>query len=89
MENARLLGKAWTESGIEFFGGTHAPYLWFRCPSGLNSWEFFDHLLKNAGIVGTPGAGFGASGEGFFRFSSFARLEDVLEARERMGKLRL
>lgn len=85
MENARLLGKALTESDIEFWGGTHAPYLWFRCPSGLNSWEFFDHLLKNAGIVGTPGVGFGAAGEGFFRFSSFARREDVLEAIERMA----
>ena len=89
MENARLLGKALTESGIEFFGGTHAPYLWFRCPRGMDSWQFFNFLLENCGIVGTPGAGFGAAGEGFFRFSSFARREDILEAIERMGKLRL
>ena len=89
MGNASLLAEFFEDRGIEFWGGTHAPYLWFRCPSGLNSWEFFDHLLKNAGIVGTPGAGVGASGEEFFRFSSFARREDVLEAIERIGKLRL
>lgn len=87
MENAHLLGKALTESDIEFFGGTHAPYLWFRCPSGLNSWEFFDHLLKNAGIVGTPGVGFGAAGEGFLRFSSFAAREDIIEVATRMARL--
>lgn len=85
MGNASLLAEFFEDRGIEFWGGTHAPYLWFRCPSGLNSWGFFDHLLKNAGIVGTPGAGFGASGEEFFRFSSFARREDVLEAIERMA----
>ena len=85
MENARLLGKALTESDIEFFGGTHAPYLWFRCPRGMDSWKFFNFLLENCGIVGTPGAGFGAEGEGFLRFSSFARREDVLEAIERMA----
>ena len=89
MENARLLGEFLEGRGIEYFGGAHAPYLWLKCPRGMDSWGFFDHLLKNAGVVGTPGAGFGASGEGFFRFSSFAHREDILEAIERMGKLRL
>lgn len=88
MENARLLGEFLEGRGIEYFGGAHAPYLWLKCPRGMDSWEFFDHLLKKAGVVGTPGAGFGASGEGFFRFSSFAHREDVLEAIDRMGKLR-
>lgn len=88
MENAHLLGEFLEGRGIEYFGGTHAPYLWLKCPREMDSWGFFDHLLKNAGVVGTPGAGFGASGEGFFRFSSFARREDITEAIERMGKLR-
>ena len=84
MENARLLGEFLTEQGIEYFGGIHAPYLWFRCPFSMDSWGFFDYLLENFGIVGTPGAGFGAAGEGFFRFSSFAAREDVTEAIERI-----
>lgn len=88
MENAHLLGEFLEGRGIEYFGGAHAPYLWLKCPRGMDSWGFFDHLLKNAGVVGTPGAGFGASGEGFFRFSSFAHREDILEAIDRMEKLR-
>ena len=87
MENARLLGKALKEQEIEFFGGAHAPYLWFRCPRGMDSWRFFDFLLENCGIVGTPGLGFGAAGEGFFRFSSFAAREDIIEAVSRMKNL--
>lgn len=88
MENARLLGEFLERREIEYFGGTHAPYLWLKCPREMDSWGFFDYLLKKAGVVGTPGAGFGASGEGFFRFSSFARREDITEAIERMGELR-
>ncbi|MBQ9978172.1 MAG: LL-diaminopimelate aminotransferase [Clostridia bacterium] len=88
MENAHLLGEFLRGRGIEYFGGAHAPYLWLKCPREMDSWGFFDHLLKKAGVVGTPGVGFGASGEGFFRFSSFARREDITEAIERMGELR-
>ena len=87
MENAHLLGEFLEGRGNEYFGGTHAPYLWLKCPREMDSWGFFDHLLKKAGVVGTPGAGFGASGEGFFRFSSFARREDITEAIERMGRI--
>lgn len=84
MENARILADFLTQKGIFFCGGAHAPYLWAKCPDGLLSWKFFDILLTKFGIVCTPGAGFGRSGEGYFRISSFAKREDVLEAVLRM-----
>jgi len=82
-ENARLISAALEELGLWFTGGRNAPYIWLQCPGGVGSWEFFDYLLQEYGIVGTPGAGFGQQGEGFFRFTAFGRREDVLKAIER------
>ena len=87
MENARLISAALEELGLWFTGGRNAPYIWLQCPGGVGSWEFFDYLLQEYGIVGTPGAGFGQQGEGFFRFTAFGRREDVLKAIERLSKL--
>lgn len=87
MENARLISAALEELGLWFTGGRNAPYIWLQCPGCMGSWEFFDYLLQEYGIVGTPGAGFGQQGEGFFRFTAFGRREDVLKAIERLSKL--
>lgn len=87
MENARIIGEVLKEKGIEFTGGENSPYLWLKCPNGMKSWEFFDFLLQNAQIVGTPGAGFGEAGEGYFRLTSFGSRESTLEAAERLRKL--
>ncbi len=85
MENARILRDALLSSGRMVFGGTDAPYLWTACPGGLSGWDWFDRLLREKGIVCTPGEGFGACGAGYARFSSFADREDVLEAAGRLG----
>jgi len=87
MENARLLADFLNKNGIFFTGGMHAPYLWVRCPEGVSSWQLFDRLLDEARVVCTPGAGFGESGEGFVRLSSFAKREDVKEAITRLSKI--
>jgi LL-diaminopimelate aminotransferase len=71
------------------FGGEHAPYIWLKTPGGLSSWDFFDKLLGEAHLVGTPGAGFGPSGEGYFRLSAFNSRANVEEAIARVGKLSL
>ena len=78
--NAEIIGAALERLGIWYCGGQNAPYLWLRCPNGMDSWGFFDHLLEKTGVVGTPGAGFGANGEGFFRLSSFGSRENVEKA---------
>lgn len=87
LENARIIGEALTEKGIEFTGGECSPYLWLRCPNNMSSWEFFDYLLEKAQIVGTPGAGFGDAGEGYFRLTSFGSRESTLKAVERIRTL--
>lgn len=87
MENARIIGEVLKSKGIEYTGGENSPYLWLKCPGGMSSWEFFDYLLNNAQIVGTPGAGFGDSGEGYFRLTSFGSRESTLEAARRFGAL--
>ncbi|TNF45224.1 MAG: LL-diaminopimelate aminotransferase, partial [Bacteroidetes bacterium] len=87
MENARIMKKSLAESGFEVFGGINAPYIWVKTKNGMKSWEFFDKLLNEANVVGTPGSGFGPAGEGYFRFSAFADRENVLEAMERITKL--
>jgi LL-diaminopimelate aminotransferase len=84
MENARIILDALDDLGIRVFGGVNAPYVWLKTPDGMGSWEFFDRLLEKAHVVGTPGAGFGACGEGYFRLSAFAKREDVEEAVERI-----
>ncbi len=87
MRNAALLRQGLTEAGLEVFGGVNAPYIWIKTPGGMSSWEFFDKLLNECNIVGTPGVGFGPSGEGYFRLTAFGRYEDTLEAVERLKKL--
>ena len=87
MENARIIGKVLKKKGIEFTGGENSPYLWLKCPNGMGSWEFFDFLLNKAQVVGTPGAGFGEAGEGYFRLTSFGSRESTLEAADRLRKL--
>lgn len=86
-ENAKIISKTLEECNIWHIGGKHSPYIWLKCPNGMSSWEFFDYLLENAQVVGTPGAGFGKNGEGFFRLTSFGSRENTLEAMERFKKI--
>ncbi|MFN2376866.1 MAG: LL-diaminopimelate aminotransferase [Candidatus Binatia bacterium] len=86
MGNATVIRDALTAAGLEVYGGINAPYVWVRTPGGLGSWEFFDLLLSRAHVVGTPGAGFGSCGEGYFRLSAFGLREQVTEAVERIRK---
>lgn len=88
MGNAAMMRKALTTIGYSVYGGEHAPYLWVKTPGGESSWRFFDTLLYGAGVVCTPGVGFGPSGEGYFRLSSFSRREDCEEAMRRFAGLR-
>ena len=85
--NAKVLMEALDKLGIWYCGGKNAPYIWMKCPNGMGSWEFFDYLLHEIQVVGTPGEGFGACGEGYFRFSTFGSPEDTKEAAERLVKL--
>jgi LL-diaminopimelate aminotransferase len=87
MQNAKIIGEGLRAIGYEVFGGTNAPYIWLKTPNNLSSWEFFDKLLNKIQVVGTPGSGFGPSGEGYFRLSAFGKREDVLEAVDRIKKL--
>ena len=86
-DNAKVIMQALDELGIWYCGGKNAPYVWLKCPKGMGSWEFFDYLLENIQVIGTPGEGFGKCGEGYFRFSSFGSPEDTKEAAERLKKL--
>jgi LL-diaminopimelate aminotransferase len=85
MENASIIRDGLAGLGITVFGGVNAPYVWAKTPEGLTSWEFFDRLLQKAHVVGTPGSGFGACGEGYFRLSAFGKRDKVEEAIERIG----
>jgi LL-diaminopimelate aminotransferase len=87
MENARIMREAFTKQGFKVFGGVNAPYVWVKTKNNMKSWDFFDKLLKEVHVVGTPGSGFGPSGEGYFRFSSFANRENVVEAMKRIDTL--
>ena len=78
--NAKLIADCMDELGIWYTGGKNSPYIWLRCPDGMDSWQFFDYLLENIQVVGTPGAGFGANGEGFFRLTAFGSPEVTKEA---------
>jgi len=80
MENARLIREGLMAKGFTVFGGVNAPYLWLKTPDGLSSWDFFDKLLHEAHVAGTPGSGFGPSGEGYFRLSAFGHREEIAEA---------
>lgn len=86
-ENASMLASVLDEKGIYYTGGKNSPYLWFRCPDGMGSWEFFDYLLEKANTVGTPGEGFGKCGEGFFRLTSFSTHELTAEAVRRLREV--
>ena len=84
MNNAKLLREGLVEAGFTIYGGVHAPYVWLQTPEGVTSWDFFDKLLSESNIVGTPGSGFGAAGEGYFRLSAFNSLENTQEAIKRI-----
>ena len=86
MENARIIRDKLTAAGLEVHGGINAPYVWVKTPSGLSSWDFFDKLLMNCHVVGTPGSGFGAAGEGYFRISAFNSRSNVEEAMKRIAE---
>ena len=80
MENAKIISDTMTELGIRYTGGINSPYIWFECPFGMDSWQFFDFLLEKAGVVGTPGAGFGQNGNNWFRLTAFNNKENTVEA---------
>ena len=87
MENARVIAETLKKKNIPFTGGVNSPYIWFKCPGGMESWELFDYLLENIQVVGTPGAGFGVNGKNHFRLTSFGTHEKTKEAMERFDRL--
>ena len=87
LANARLVHGALTKLGLQVYGGVNAPYVWLKTPGNLSSWDFFDRLLQQAHLVGTPGSGFGACGEGYFRLSAFNSRANVEEAVQRFAKI--
>lgn len=87
MNNAKIIREGLAQAGYSVSGGVNAPYIWLKTPQGMSSWEFFDILLENANVVGTPGSGFGPSGEGYFRLTAFGSYENTLEALERIKAL--
>ena len=86
-ENARIIGDTLRSLGIWFTGGVNSPYIWMQCPNNMGSWEFFDYLLENANVVGTPGEGFGKEGEGYFRLTAFGDRDKTIEATRRIRAL--
>ena len=86
-ENAKMIAQTLKKHDIYFTGGINSPYIWLKCPNNMSSWEFFDYLLENIQVVGTPGSGFGENGEGFFRLTSFGTKEATKEAMERLDNL--
>ncbi len=86
-ENARVICDTMTKKGIKFYGGVHSPYIWFECPDGMDSWEFFDYMLNKIQVVGTPGAGFGENGKNYFRLTAFGNHENTIEAMERFAAM--
>lgn len=86
-KNAKVIADTLSEMGIWYVGGKNSPYIWIKCPNNMKSWDFFDLLLEKANVVGTPGAGFGKNGEGFFRLTAFSNAEKTKEAMERFKKL--
>lgn len=87
LDNAAIMIKTFEKLGIEYTGGANSPYIWFRCPDGLGSWEFFHKLLNEAEVVGTPGEGFGRNGEGWFRMTAFGSRENTVEAMKRFEQM--
>ncbi|QIK55790.1 LL-diaminopimelate aminotransferase [Dysgonomonas sp. HDW5B] len=89
LNNARIIREGLTEQGLKVYGGINSPYIWVKTPNGMSSWEFFDYLLNELNIVGTPGVGFGPSGEGYLRLTAFGTLENTKEAVLRLKKIKL
>lgn len=87
MENAKAIKDGLAEAGYTVFGGVNAPYIWLKTPDNMTSWDFFDYLLENVNVVGTPGSGFGPSGEGYFRLTAFGSYENTVEALERIKRM--
>jgi LL-diaminopimelate aminotransferase len=87
MKNARVISEGLKSAGYTVTGGVNAPYIWMKTPNGMTSWKFFDALLERANVVGTPGAGFGPSGEEYFRLTAFGTYESTVEALDRIKKL--
>ena len=87
MENAKIIRESLTDLGLEVYGGVSSPYIWVKTPNNMDSWDFFDLLLNEANVVGTPGSGFGPSGEGYLRLTAFNTLENTKEAMDRISKL--
>ena len=85
--NAAVIAAALDAAGVWYCGGKNSPYLWMQCPKGMASWDFFDALLETAGVVGTPGAGFGENGEGFFRLTAFGDAEKTKLAAQRLREV--
>lgn len=88
MRNAKVLREGLAEAGLDVYGGVNAPYIWIKTPGGMSSWDFFDLLLSECNVAGTPGSGFGPSGEGYLRLTAFGRYENTVEAVERLKKLK-
>lgn len=87
MENASMILEGLKQAGYQVYGGVNAPYIWLKTPGRMSSWEFFDELLKNANVVGTPGSGFGPHGEGYFRLTAFGTHENTKKALERIARM--
>lgn len=86
LENARIMREGFQQAGFQVFGGVNSPYLWLKTPQGCTSWQFFDRLLNDVHVVGTPGVGFGPSGEGYLRLTAFGKREDCIEAMKRIAQ---
>lgn len=86
-ENARIIASCMEKKGIRYFGGINSPYIWFACPMGMESWDFFDYMLEKIQVVGTPGAGFGSNGKNYFRLTAFGSRENTVEAMQRFESL--
>ena len=86
-ENARIIAATMDELGIQYTGGINSPYIWLKCPNNMGSWEFFDYILKEIAVVGTPGEGFGKNGAGWFRLTAFGDRDNTIEAMERLKNL--
>ena len=87
-KNCEIIKKGLEEAGFTTYGGVNSPYIWLKLPNGEKSWDFFDRLLKEAKVVGTPGVGFGPSGEGYFRLTGFGTRENTIEAIERIKNMK-
>ena len=87
LNNAKIIKEGLADAGYEVYGGVNAPYIWLKVPDNKTSWEFFDTLLNEVQVVGTPGVGFGANGEGYFRLTAFGTYENTKEALNRIKNL--